>query len=1088
MSGRGRGRARGCLLRLGVAVGVLLALGVGWANFVPRPLETALVYLINGVDTVLCGLGLCEPDAIDDLRVTVAVDETGPAPIVAIDVDPAGRVFSAQSDRLNSGVLDNRDFSETLLDDELALRSVDDRQAMIDREIAAGRREADEFTRASDVVAVFEDRDGDGTLETRTEIASASEPTVGVGAGVLVRGTDVYWTAIPDVWRIRDSDDDGLADTKERLSTGWGVHWAFIGHDMHGLVQGPDGKIYFSIGDRGFQAESPDGRILRPDITNGRGAVLRMNPDGSDLEIYAQGFRNPQELAFDDFGNLFTADNNSDSIDEARIAYIVEGGDAGWTFPYQLLREEEYERGPWNAEKLWYREHDGQPAYVIPPLRFIGRGPAGFAHAPGLGLPERYRGHFLAADYAYFRPISGIRTFRVESEGAGFRSTDPEWLVSNVLVTDLAFTLDGAMYVSAYRQIKPPRGRLYRIETVPEALESQAAQIEEMQAILAEGVSARTDAELVRLLGFPDRRVRLPAQFELSARGATDALTEIARDRDALLLARLHALWGLQQIGASAFHGPAWSSLDWLSSEPAEVRAQVVRVLGEAGVERLSPEIAAFVRDDDARVRYFAAISLGKLGDVRQAPAIADMLRENDGDDIYLRHAGALAFAQMNDREVLATFAGDSSAAVRMAALLAMRRVRDPRIEGFLDDEDPRLVVEAARAIHDMPIPEALPALAALAGTSLPYTDEDPQTTYALHRRALNANLRLGTSVAAERIAAHAADAANPEEMRREALVALGRFAEPPPRDPVLGLWNPLESRPREIVHAAIDAHVPALLDGPLQGQALDVAASYDRVPLEDEELVARIRDDGADARTRVASLRALASRAEEAGDGASGATLGRAVALGLGANEPALRAEARDVLARHDATAALESIDALPDDAPTRERQRAIATLSSIETPASDERLATQMDRLADATLPPDVHLDVLEAARGRSALADAVAGYESGLDSADPLAPYRVALVGGDVVRGRAVFNGNGDCKRCHAVVGRGGSTGPPLDGIGSRLATEQILEAVLFPDASIAPGYTSPDSGSAMPPIGVELPARELRDLMAYLASLK
>ena len=100
------------------------------------------------------------------------------------------------------------------------------------------------------------------------------------------------------------------------LARGFGVRNGWYGHDLHGLAMGPEGRIYFTMGDRGFNLRTTEGRVLSGATT---GAVFRCWPDGSEMEVVARGLRNPQELAFDDFGNLFTGDNNCDAGEKARI-------------------------------------------------------------------------------------------------------------------------------------------------------------------------------------------------------------------------------------------------------------------------------------------------------------------------------------------------------------------------------------------------------------------------------------------------------------------------------------------------------------------------------------------------------------------------------------------------------------------------------------------------------------------------------------------------------------------------------------------------------------------------------------------------
>jgi len=309
---------------------------------------------------------------------------------VSFCFDGKGRCYVAETFRLGHGVTDDRGHMKWL-DDDLASRTVADRVAMYKK--FAGERFTSTYETEHDRVKLIWDSKGAGKADQAAVFADGFHHAAdGIGAGVLARQRNVYYTCIPDVWLLKDTKGDGKADVKQSLATGFGVHVSFIGHDMHGLRMGPDGKLYFSIGDRGFNVTTKEGRhLFNPDS----GGVLRCDPDGSNLEVVATGLRNPQELAFDQYGNLFTVDNNSDSGDKARLVYVVEGSDSGWRIGHQY-GSDMGDRGPFNAEKVWHLPPAEQPAYIVPPLAHITSGPSGLCFNYGAtALPERYRDHFL---------------------------------------------------------------------------------------------------------------------------------------------------------------------------------------------------------------------------------------------------------------------------------------------------------------------------------------------------------------------------------------------------------------------------------------------------------------------------------------------------------------------------------------------------------------------------------------------------------------------------------------------------------------------------------------------------------------------
>ena len=80
---------------------------------------------------------------------------------------------------------------------------------------------------------------------------------------------------------------------------------------------------------------------------------------------------------------------------------------------------------------------------------------------------------------------------------------------------------------------------------------------------------------------------------------------------------------------------------------------------------------------------------------------LIDLLIANDNQDIYLRHAGSLALARIGDEAAVAALSDHDSRSLRIAAVVALRRMKSPEVSRFLADKDEYIVAEAARAIND---------------------------------------------------------------------------------------------------------------------------------------------------------------------------------------------------------------------------------------------------------------------------------------------------------------------------------------------------------------------------------------------------
>jgi quinoprotein glucose dehydrogenase len=979
---------------------------------------------------------------------------------VAISIDEKGRVFVAETHRIGRGVEDNRGHMGWL-DDDLASVTVPDRLKVYQKHIKDVEKT---YGTASELIRVLEDRSGGGVADHQSVFREDFHDVLdGVGAGILARHGDVYYACIPNLWLLRDTNDSGKADYRESLQYGFGVRTSLMGHDLHGLCIGPDGKLYFSLGDRGFHLVTREGKTIANPNTGG---VFRCNLDGGELELFAVGVRNPQKLAFDDYGNLFSCDNNSDSGDRARWIYIVEGGDSGWRMPFQSRND----RGSWDRERVWDPARAEHNAYIVPPVGWLADGPSGLVYYPGTGWSDKWQGHFFLCDFRGSPGGSGVRSLALKPKGASFEMTDSQEFLWHILCTDVAWAPDGNLYVSDWIDgwSGTGKGRIYRVF---DPTWQQDPTVLEVKRLLSEGMSSRSADELVKLLGHPDMRIRQEAQFALATKGnsAIAVLSPLAAGKaiqaattDRLRqLARIHAIWALGQIARTerAAKEPlaAIEPLHGLAADAdPEIRAQMARVLGDTRDESAQNLLIGLTRDKNLRVQHLAALALGKVGTPDAIPAELELLRANDDKDAVVRHSAAVALAHSagNDWRGIAALvkaADDPSAAVRLGVLLAFRRLEQPTLADFLTDPDPRLVLEAARAIHDLPLDQDLPQLAALIDTT---PSGDAMDREALMRRVLDANFRLGAAENAAAVARYAARSNAPEAMRIEALEMLSDWTKPSAHDRVNNFWRPLPLRAANLASDALRPVLPGIL-GTGSDKVLQAGARVaGRLGINevDSTMVALAADAKRSPDTRVQALRAL--------ERLHAKQLNGSMTAALDDHEPAIRADGRRILAKLRPAEAIAPLTAALTNGETIERQSALATLATMKNSQADALLSQWLDKLLAGRVPPDMQLDLLEAAAARriAPLHDRLGRYDASRPHKESIDPFRESLVGGDAQRGRQIFFERTEvgCVRCHTVAGTGGKVGPELSKIGSQKPREYILESIVDPNKVIAKGF--------------------------------
>lgn len=869
----------------------------------------------------------------------------------------------------------------------------------------------------------LEDKNGDGTFDSSVVFADKMM----FPEGAMWFDGSLYVAAPPSIWKLTDSDGDGVADRREEWFDGKTL--TGCANDLHGPYLGPDGWIYWT---KGAFAEQTYERPGKTPLVTRAAHIFRRHPGGGVIEpVMTGGMDNPVDVAFTSAGErLLTVTFLEHPQLDLRDALIhaIYGGLYGK--PHAVI------------------DSHKRTGDLMPALTHLGpAAPSGLTRYASRVFGDEYRDNFFAALFN----LQKVTRHALEPSGATFKSRDSDFVVSSSRdfhPTDVLEDADGSLLVidtGAWYKLCCPTSQL----AAPEVLGA-------IYRVRREGArripdprgrrlawNAMKPRELARLLDDVRPAVQNRALHELArvGAGAVSALHEVL-NTSRVADARRNAVWALTRIQTAPARAAVRSALN--------DRDQSVRqaALHSAGVWRDAaalPQLLDALKSSVPPLQRAAAEALGRIGHAR---AVADLLTTAASPlDRTLEHSVIYALIEIADPASTAAGLQTGSSRAKRVTLIALDQMDGGGLEpetviSLLDSADPVMKETAWWIVGHHP--EWGEALARFFRTHLTARDLADTSRGDLQQKLV----QFTDNPAIQELLAATVETAPAKEDRLTALAAMAR------------------TRAKELPSSWIPPLVRALggRDLDVTGHAVSVArvapASKQQAPDLEAALLHVARDSARPIQVRLDALAAV-----HGGLSSVDRDLFDLLRAGVEPAQPvSIRVAAAGVLER--ATLA-------------RDELLALAGLLERAGPLELPRLLPPFDRGSDEVLGLAM-LAALQQSKGRSSiradiLRPRLAKYPDSVqkkgeallaslhvDSATETRRLEELLASsgrGDVRRGQAVFNSpKAACLSCHAIGYLGGKIGPGLTRIGQIRSERDLLEAILFPSASFARGYES------------------------------
>ncbi len=889
----------------------------------------------------------------------------------------------------------------------------------------------------------LEDTNDDGTFDKRVVFADKMM----FPEGTMWHGGSLYVAAPPSIWKLTDTDGDGVADKQVEWFAGKTL--TGCANDLHGPYLGLDGWIYWC---KGAFAQQTYERPGKPPFVTRAAHIFRCRPDGCGIEpVMTGGMDNPVDVVFTPGGErIFTTTFfvHPGGGQRDGLVHAIYGGIYGKVH-----------------DPIFQPAHKWTGPEVMPVLLHMGpAAPCGLTRYESDAFGKEYQDNLFAC---YFN-LHKVSRHVLIPQGATFKTKDEDFVTSPDLdfhPTDVLEDADGSLIVvdtgGWYKlccptsQLHKPDvlGAIYRVRRQGQVKRPGVAEDFDPWGVLLwqrqeDYRTAMPFDDYVKLLGSARAAWRRHVMEDLARPGREaynlPTIRQVSAANKSPVLHR-NIVWTLARIN----HSNARAQVQHFLWSPDEsVRQAAIHVMALWRDHGATNRLIELLKDSPPHNRRAAAEALGRIGAREAVPALLEAASQ--AADRILDHSITYALIEIADPKATAAGLQSKSPRTVRTAMVALDQMDggglDPNFAaGLLASTDPVLNETASWVIGRHR--DWAPALAGVLAARLDRADlpaaERAELERQLGRFAQAAPIQ-------QLLAVRLSDAAAPRATRQSSLHAMaqsGLSEKEVPAGWIAALANVLDDR-----HP--DAELVALAVAAIRALPITKAKAGD--------LPARLLHVGAETKNP-SELRQSALAAVPGGLSNPEASLFAFLLSKLGRDQPvASRTTSADVLARAKLTPEqlLRLVDALRAAGPV-EVDRLLAAFEQ----STDEALGLKLiEALAESAALASLRVDALKAhlaKYGPAVQKRALVLYARlNVDAAKQkarLEQLMTTLSVGDVRRGQLTFHSEkAACFACHAIGYRGGNVGPDLTRIGSVRSERDLLEAIVFPSASLVRSF--------------------------------